>query len=379
MVVVYGLHTAAQSFSSYNTESLRALVLYQQDKNGYFVRHENVNLTEIKQVETIYAYDKKSKNLYMKTPYANCVVTLGERLAKEYKKNKRVPQLKEELLQQEISHYTEKLDTHFSSVNDRRRIFIQDSLAKVRADSLEQVRKDSIQKAEQQAADDRYRRTHKWEWVPTNQRFLQCLYCNSYTKEDSVFCIKLSNDSMFYMTVESGELDETYTQLHAAIIPPNLKGDEQFQYHCAVYKDSLLNLKCDFLNDDFIEAYNAKSVYDYVKEVEKQAPYGYFVDWGWNSEYSVVSFHCQFRNTNKKTIKYLNIFWKITNDVDDVRQTGHFDCTGPVEQYNSGSWNTEYSGYYVTGDATSMQITKVIITYMDGTKKVLTGNSVIFN
>lgn len=69
----------------------------------------------------------------------------------------------------------------------------------------------------------------------------------------------------------------------------------------------------------------------------------------------------------------------VTNDVNDVRGSGHFKGTGPVEYMHSGSWDWDSSYYFVGGDATNMRITKLIITYMNGTQKVLNRNMLRFN
>lgn len=113
--------------------------------------------------------------------------------------------------------------------------------------------------------------------------------------------------------------------------------------------------------------------------MRNEAPYGYIDDWGWNDEYSMVTFHFSFVNTNPKTIKYITVYFKISNDVGDVRKTGYFKGTGPLAEGESASWNWDSSSYFVSGDATSMNITKVILTYMNGMKQTLTGKTLRFN
>ena len=83
-------------------------------------------------------------------------------------------------------------------------------------------------------------------------------------------------------------------------------------------------------------------------------------------------------NTNRNTINYIDVYFKVTNDVGDLRKTGHFQGTGPLREFESASWEWETSYYYVSGDASNMNITKVILTYMNGTKKVLTGKLLVF-
>jgi hypothetical protein len=84
-------------------------------------------------------------------------------------------------------------------------------------------------------------------------------------------------------------------------------------------------------------------------------------------------------NTNKKTIKYIDVYWVLKNDVGDVRKSGHFSGTGPLEEWSSASWEWDHSSYYVSGDASRMYLTKVIITYMDGTKVTIPKDKIWYN
>ena len=130
---------------------------------------------------------------------------------------------------------------------------------------------------------------------------------------------------------------------------------------------------------DAPEAFNAFCYSDALNQLKKKAPYGFFNEWGWNNEYSSISFNFEYTNLNRKTIKYINVFFVVTNDVGDVRKTGNFKGTGPLAEFESASWNWDHSSYYVAGDATQMSINKVVITYMDGTQKVLPKKMICFD
>ena len=73
------------------------------------------------------------------------------------------------------------------------------------------------------------------------------------------------------------------------------------------------------------------------------------------------------------------MFWQTKNDVGDVRNRGSFKGTGPVKQWDSGSWDWDNTSYYVARDVTSFWVTKMVITYMDGTKKVLTEKQIVYD
>lgn len=125
--------------------------------------------------------------------------------------------------------------------------------------------------------------------------------------------------------------------------------------------------------------FNWLSLDKYEKNIKRIAPYGYFDGWGWDDEYSMLTFNFRYVNTNSKTIKYITVYFKVTNDVGDVRRTGYFKGTGLLKEGESASWDWDSSSYFVAGDASKMRITKVVITWMNGKQQVVTGQYLQFN
>ena len=48
-----------------------------------FKKKENINLDEVFKIVSTYAYDKKSRELYVQTDRANCIVTVNDDLHKK--------------------------------------------------------------------------------------------------------------------------------------------------------------------------------------------------------------------------------------------------------------------------------------------------------
>jgi hypothetical protein len=90
----------------------------------------------------------------------------------------------------------------------------------------------------------------------------------------------------------------------------------------------------------------------------------------------MITFDFSYVNMNKKTIKYIDIYFCVTNDVNDICRTGHFKGIGPLKEFGSANWSWDRSSYFVSGDASNMKLTKIIITYMDGTQKILSKNMI---
>lgn len=368
----------AQNYNSSNSLARVALVYYSQDEKGFFHKKENVNLREVSQVVSSYGYNKKSHELYLETEQANCIVTVNDDLHKILKKSKSIPQMKDDELAAKSAVVNKKLDEKFTLLNQAREKHINDSIQKAREDSIKKAREDSIRLAKQAKQKEDYRKAHNWKWVPVNKTRLTCSLCDkTFYDEDSIFCMGFRNDTLYHLTSEDMALDETYLKVHKLYVPASLKSNDKFRYHFEVYGDSLRAFKLVALEDP--ESFNSYTAYNALQKVRAKAPNGYFEDWGWNDEYGAITFHFKYTNTNKNTIKYIEVFWVVTNDVGDVRKTGSFRGTGPLEEWETASWNWDHSMYYVAGDATNMNITKVIITYMNGSKVTVPKNRLHFN
>ena len=363
-------------FDSYNSQMRIAKVLYELDGRGFWQRKENVSMEKVIGVSEYYAYNKKTQELFVKTPFANCIITVNDNLAKIYKKNSSIPKLKGDELDAAITKATRELDDEFAILNEKRQKAINDSIERARQDSIRKEVEDSIRAEQRRARATNYRNSHNWHWVPIKSGSLLCTLCNkSINTKDSIYSMAIRNDSVYWFDMETGIIDLSYLVVHAAKIPREMKTDPNYLYHHEVFGDSLLYAKPFYKTD--AEAINIVNLGKYLDKVKNTAPNGVLLEWGWDDEFS-VSFHFKYLNTNKKTIKYIALHWVIKNDVGDVRKTGYFKGTGPVEEWSSASWNWDHSSYYVAGDATIMNITKIVITYMDGTTVTIPKNKIVY-
>ena len=379
LLLVFCLTANAQTYDSSNSITRVALVYFFMDKNGFYQKKENVNLQEVMQVVATYGYDKKSHELYVQTERANCIVTVNDALHKILKKSKSIPQMKGDELTAKASEVSNEMDAHFKHLNELRQKHINDSIQKAREDSIRKAREDSIRIAQENKKAEDYRGSHNWLLYPTGKVNLYCVYCEkTVTTPDTSLVYKVKQDTIYWLDMMTGRLDLDYRHIHAARISSQLLNNPAFQYHCKVFADSIDSHFND-ISVDVIGSLNGQYIYDYLTELKKEAPHGLILDWGWNDDYSNVSFNLEYLNTNKNTLKYIQVFWRVTNDVGDVRKTGSFQGTGPLEEWESGGWNWDDSMYYVAGDATKMEITKIIITYMNGSKVTIPKNKLCFN
>lgn len=376
MMVSNGVHAQYTTMNSY---SRRAMVMYVKGSDGYYKRVTDRMLDKVDGLTASYAYDKKAQILYVLTENANCAVTLYKDYAKIIKKDESIKQLKGEELKAEIDSRTKYLDDKFRNLNEQRTRFVQDSIAKAKADSIEHIRELERQAAARKEADDSYRKAHRdrCRLVPVNNAPLYCTECEKSFTKDSLVCLGIKNDSIYFVTWENGDLDLTIPTYHAAKITDKLAKDKGFLYHYRIFKDSLTKDSLDY--QDAVSYLNWDNNRKYLGNLQRIAPYGYFDGWGWDDEYSMLTFHFRYMNTNPKTIRYITVYFKVTNDVGDVRRTGYFKGTGPLEQWVSASWNWDSSHYYVSGDASNMSITKVVITWMNGKQQTVTGKYLQFN
>ena len=365
-------------FSSHNSFMRKEIVSYTKDSKGFYVKNTNKMTDIVVGVVENYAYDKKAQNLYVLTENSNVVVTLTKDYAKVIKKNKDIPQLSGEELTKAIEKHNEQLFEKFTVLNRQREQQIADSINKARQDSIDEVnRRNAIIAAKNRARED-YISSHKWYKVPLGGNSMNCVICDEYINSKDVFhTLGIRNDSIYYATIKEGMLGLKYIALHESKIPLTLNSNKDFLYHYEVFKDSLTDDSTDYaaIVHDLGYQYYA----EYLAQLKKTAPFGYVEEWGWNNEYSMVTFNIRYANTNSKTIKYLTVYFKITNDVGDIRKTGYFQGTGPLKEGESASWEWDSSSYFTAGDASKMSITKIVLTYMNGTKQVVSGKYLRFN
>lgn len=373
-----GMTIAAQNYNASNSLSRIALVYYYMDESGFFQKKENINLQEVFSVVSTYGYNKKSHELYIETDKANCIVTVNDDLHKLLKKSKSIPQLKPEELTVKADAINQELANKFERLNKARQKHIADSIERVKQDSIRKAKEDSLRIVAERNKEISYRNSHRWFLLPSKSNSIYCVLCEKTIEtSDSLFCYAIRNDTLYWGGSETGKLDMEIRHIHAGKIPDNLLKDKDFDYHRKVYNDSLSSKI--FINIELASDLNTDYYIEYINDLKRLAPNGLFLDWGWNKEYSSISFNFRYMNTNKNTIKYIEVFFVVTNDVGDVRKTGSFRGTGPLEEWESASWDWDHSSYYVAGDATNMSISKVIITYTNGTKVTIPKNKLRFN
>lgn len=377
--------TVHAQFTSVNSFLRKEIVSYIKNENGFYIKNVNKMTDVVVGVVESYAYDKKAQNLYVLTESSNVVVTLTKDYAKIIKRNKGIPQLSGEELDKEVQMRTKLLNDKYESLNREREQQIVDSIKKARQEEIDSINKaiqDSIDKANRlQAmieAQAEYRRTHAPNDVPLGNVSLKCDICDkNIDSKDITSTFGIRNDSIYYTTNEEGKLGLYYTEAHQSEISSSFKSNKDFEYHYEVFKDCLT---LDSIDYALLARYFCYQNYaDYWQQLKKAAPYGYVEDWNWNDTYGMVSFDICYTNTNPKTIKYLTVYFKITNDVGDVRKTGYFKGTGPLKEGETASWDWDTSSYFTSGDSTTLSITKLVLTYMNGTTQVVSGKYLKFN
>ena len=375
MLISLSIHA---QFSSVNSFIRKELVSYTKNNKGFYVKDTNKMVDEVDGIVENYAYDKKAHNLYVLTENSNVVITLTKDYAKIIKKNKGIPQFSREELDVEIEKRNKQLSEKFLELNRKRQQEITDSINKVKQDSIDEInRRNAIIAAQNKARKD-YRENHKCNAVPLVDCSMYCEICEKYINTKDVFyTLGIHNDTIYYATTKEGDLGLTYIDMHESKIPSAIESDKDFLYHYEAFKDSL---DVDTLDYDYMVRFMGYNYFNnYWRQIKESAPFGYINDWGWDCEYSMVTLNLEYTNTNSKTIKYITVYFKITNDVGDLRKTGYFQGTGPVKEGGTASWDWDSSFYYTAGDSSKMNITKIVLTYMNGTKKVLTGNNIILN
>lgn len=375
--MLLNVFVANAQFTNSNSFMRKAIISYQRDDKGYYQKVTDKTLDIVDNIVCNYAYNKHTRTLYVLTRNSNCAVTFDKNEAKYVNKVELIPHLDGEKLDTIIANANTALSNSYAEINILWAKHVKDSIDKAKVDSIEMAKQYKLKISKHNKEIKDYRKKHLWYIAPIKGQELTCALCDEKYTGDSVWCESIKNDSIFYITNTKGKLGLTYMTLHVCKIPDDLAKDSSFLYHYEANKDSLSN--DTIFNSSNIAGINAIEYLKYCKKINQIAPYGYFENWGWSNRFSMVTFNFEYTNTYVKTIRYIDVYFKITNDVDDVRLTGCFRGTGPVKQDYSSTWKWDSSNYITSGDASNMSISKVIITYMNGTKKVLTGRLLQFN
>lgn len=381
-----------ERFDASNSYHIETLEAYAPDAQGYLVQSKNPTYA-VDSIDHIYAYDKKTKTAYVQTARGNYAVMLKDDMAKQVQKDKSVNKLKGKDLQaaievcnirlkQKAEKYNLDHEAYMQVLREQaRQKRIEDSIKEAhRQDSLARVR-EAERLAQEQRELQEYRKTHDWHWMPRDGAKIKCLMddCDNYLTDDSIYCFCLVQDTIYYATFNEIALGKGCTRIHYAKHTVDPVKEPNMAFHIKAYADSLYKPDSMSMTPSLAVALNLYNLENAVNDIQKMAPYGFIEDWGWGDDYGTLTFNITYCNLNKKTIKYLDVYWVLKNDVNDTRGSGHFKGTGPVDYLSSGSWEWDNTLHFVAGDATTMYITKIIITYMNGTTKVLTGKNIIYN
>ena len=364
-------------YSDRNSMMRKELVSYHRNGLGYYEVVTNRMVREVNDIVENYAYDKSTNCLYVLTNNSNVAIVLEKEFAKYIRKSKDIPHLSGSALTQAIDKRNRQLADKYYMLNQRRGQEIADSTAKAQQDSLDEVLRRQMAEIDEANQREQYRRTHSAHRVDLSNYSLSCSICDELIDGLNVTeVIGIKNDSIYFFTEEEGDLGLEYKVPHQAEITEGMREDSAFMYHWKAFQRELAMNEQKGVNAmaDFADRYAS-----YITRLREIAPYGYVKDWDWDDKDGKITMSLSFVNTRKSTIRYIHFHFVVLNDVGDVCSQGVFRATGPVEEFESGSWEWNNSYYYTYGDATTMKFTKIVITYMNGTQKVLMGGNVVID
>ena len=375
MLILVSIGCMAQ-FDNSNSVVRKTLLEYELGNDGYYHKKEGSLVDRVDKVVSMYAFDKKSSNLYVQTETGNYVVVLNKDHAKIYKQSKLAPMIDEKLIDAEVERVNSMLEERFESLNQARTKHLQDSVEKVRLAALEKIRQDSIQKAFQKAVDLKYVQSHNWHDLPMNKLGLECILCGHHVYEDIVYCEGIVNDTIYYVENATGIMGTTYRKLHGSQYNPRLKNEVKYNYHVKLFRDSL-NSRA-YLSPEYVKAENEKSYAAYAESISSKAPFGYVDNTGYDFQEDHLIFDFSYTNTNKKVIKHIDIFCNILDPGENVKKVIKLRATGPIEMLETKSWSWDDDSNKVPDLVTDLRIGKLIVTFKDGRQKILMPKDIVY-
>lgn len=376
-LIIISLTINAQRFDNSNSTSRIARVVYVKNERNFFTKNKDIPVDCVDGIKSIYAYDKKHKNLYLYTDNGNYIIKVDKNTHKLYKKQKNLTKFKEKALEKYACNIDKMLTDRYDYHNSIQKKCIEDSIKCAYYDSINITNKNILKRLEESKKTlvKRYVANRDWHWIPVSNasekmRF-KCLTCNKTISNDYVYCTEIKNDTLFIREFEHLAYNTFYAHIHKAVIQ-NDNRNSLFEMHCNAFQDSLSNDR--MYENDGVEYVNALLLNDAYGRLKQNAPYGFIDDYSWNNEYGSVTLGLTFANLSNKTIKYLEAFFSIYNEVNDLRCKGNVSGTGPIEPGNTGSWDWDYTRYYTARDSRYLYIDRIVLTYTDGTKHTLANN-----
>ena len=361
--------SCAATFAQYNNSNsfMRRVILgYEMHSDGFYYPISDVLVDELNHVEAAYAYDKKAQNLYVRTNNCNCVVTLTKEYANVVKENKHIPQLKGGAIDMRVMTENKLIEDKFTRLNELRRTHLEDSVAKVRADSIERARQDSLRKVREAREMAAYASSHDWQRMAFADGVLSCHLCENTLKvKDTLTCVALHDSIFYYREEQPGDLGLTIPVLHATTATP-LLADKRFKLHTGAFKDSLTMIELDA---DMVETMNSMAYMDYVEALRTTAPHGYVASFDWQqNDSTALAYKVCYMNTNEKSIKTIDAYYQVTDGEGKVLKSGHNKADSPMEYMQQGEMTASIPIALSGIEGVEMKITKVVVTYEDGTK-----------
>lgn len=368
-------------------EIMALSVFKQEPPYGLYQEKNEVKMDSIPNEAVFFAQSKKHQMVFLENENGIYRISLTKEEFKHIKSMK-IPNLKDDAIRDSLYAKTTRMRSYFREINDNRKHFVEDSLAFVERQRREaeearlQYEKRVQDSLDYEREKIEYFANHDWQILPVESNIVKDDLGGAGYNQNDCFVLGMSNDTVYYVERNYADLGVMYLTIHRGRIPQKeLKTNKMLRLHLDAFGDSIANhyIGKDSLDVETIKAVNELSEMEAYGKAIKKAPYGFIREWHWNDEYGAITFYVKYTNTNAKTIKYLDFYFKVTNDVGDVRCTGHLKGTGPLEQFETASWDWDYTRYYTAGDSSNMSITKIIITYMNGSKKILTNNQIQIN
>jgi len=375
MLIIMSISCMAQ-FDNSNSVVRKTLLEYELGSDGFYHKKEGSLIDKVDNVVSMYAFDKKSSNLYVQTETGNFVVVLNKDHAKIYKQSKLAPIIDEKMIDSEVARVNSMLEERFESLNQARTKHLRDSAEKVRLAELEKIRQDSIQKAFQKAVDLKYIQSHNWHDLPMNKLGLECILCGHHVYEDVVYCEGMINDTIYYVENATGIMGTSYKKLHVSQYNPRLKNEVKYNYHVKLFNDSLHSRP--YLSPEYVKAENEKLYAAYAESISSKAPYGYVDNTGFDFQEDHLIFDFAYTNTTNKAIKSIEIHCNILDPAENTKKVIKLKATGPVEMFETKSWTWDDDTNKVPDLVTDLRIGKLVITFKDGRQKILLPKDIVY-
>lgn len=363
------------TFGSNEGATIYGIINYMRDAKGFWNVQRDFTANSLDGI--CYAIVPETNTVYVKTMTGNYRVLTNKDKIKQLKKTGAVKEYKSTDVESLVNEETAKLQATYNQLNTKRQATVTDST--MRVENALQAQRDA-ERREAEAYESKLRKgiaDGSAFILPTGGLTFKCKYCSHEERNAKNLKIKaIANNYIYHLAEVDGPLGVKYDMIHVYPIRADLRTSSKFNQHLKDYGKAIVNDN-KAMSVAEIDRFNKEQVAGLKDKIAAKAPDGYLDEVIIDCNGSQMSIEIYYVNSNpqKKTVSSIDFVMDYVT-TSGSNHTAKFKLTGPVKYFDGTEYVNERAGYPCCSRINDITL---YVTYTDGSKVTLNGDSLIFN